>query len=142
LKETDLKKFVCVRASVETQPLEMNFMALAVRKAMASQSGMLAAAVPVLLAISAASVWAQVPAPAAASAPAAADAPLALQEVTVTATRRAGSLQQVPGTVQSISASTLSDLGIQAVSDLPALTPGLVVGPAELATRCFITTFG
>jgi outer membrane receptor protein involved in Fe transport len=117
LKETDLKKFVCVRASVETQPLEMNFMALAVRKAMASQSGMLAAAVPVLLAISAASVWAQVPAPAAASAPAAADAPLALQEVTVTATRRAGSLQQVPGTVQSISASTLSDLGIQAVSD-------------------------
>jgi iron complex outermembrane recepter protein len=125
-----LKNNVCVRATVEARPWKMNFIAQAVRKAMTSQGVMLAAAIPAFLAISAGSVAAQVPAPAAASAPAAADAPATLEQVTVTATRRATSLQQVPGTVQSVSSSTLSDLSIQAVSDLPALVPGLVAAKA------------
>ena len=120
---------VCSRAPVEARRWKMNFIAQAVRKAMTSQGFMLAAAVPAFLAISAGNVSAQVSAPAAASAPAA-DASAALEQVTVTATRRSTSLQQVPGTVQSISASTLSELNIQAVSDLPALTPGLITAKA------------
>ena len=87
---------------------------------------MRAAAVPVLLAMSAGGAVAQVSTGGPASAAAAAAAPLALEQITITATRRTGTLQEVPGTVQSISSSTLADLGIQAVSDLPALTPGLV----------------
>jgi iron complex outermembrane recepter protein len=129
--ESDLDNIVCMQASIEASPWKTNFIAQAVRKAMTRQGVMRAAAVPALLAISAGSVSAQVAAPAAAaSAPAAAEAPLVLQQITVTATRRMSSLQEVPGTVQSISSSTLSDLGIQAVSDLPALTPGLVTAKA------------
>ena len=120
----------CVRASDEATTWKLNFIAQAVRKAMTSQGAVLAAAVPAFLAISAGSASAQVSAPTAASVPAEAEAQPGLEEVTVTATRRSTSLQRVPGTVQSISAAMLSDLGIQAVSDLPALTPGLVTAKA------------
>lgn len=126
--ETELDKIIRGRASVEAFPGKMNFIAQAVRKAMSSHGVMLAAAVPALLAISAGNVSAQVAD--AASAPAVADAQPGLEQVTVTVTRRATSLQQVPGSIQSISSSTLTDLGIQAVSDLPALTPGLVTAKA------------
>lgn len=134
--ETQLKnKIECLRASVEAHPWKMNFVAQAVRKAMSRQGVMLAGAVPALLAISAGGAYAQLAAPAAAaSAPAAAaaatNAPLTLEQVVVTATRRTSTLQSVPGTVQSISATTLSELSVQTVSDLPALTPGLVTAKA------------
>ncbi len=119
-----MSNFACERACDEAPPWKMNCIARAVRKTMASPSAMLVAAVPVFFAISTGSVSAQTSAPAnVAAAP-------ALEEVTVTATRRATSLQQVPGTVQSVSSATLSELNIQAVSDLPALTPGLVTAKA------------
>lgn len=124
-----MNNFVCVRGPAEARPWKMNFMALAVRRGISCQ-GVMLAAVPALLAISAGSVSAQVAPPTDASALAAADAPVALEQVTVTSTRRSTSLQQVPGTVQSVSGTTLSELNIQAVSDLPALTPGLVTAKA------------
>lgn len=128
--ETNLDKFNCEWVAVNAPIWKLNFIAQAARKTMNSRVAMLAAAIPAVLAISAGHASAQVAAAAAASPPAAADAPLALEQITVTATRRTGSLQQVPGAVQSISATTLSDLSIQAVSDLPALTPGLVAAKA------------
>ena len=65
--------------------------------------------------------------PAAAQAEAAPAAPQGLDEVVVTSTRRATSLQQVPGVVQSISSSTLTALNINGTEALGQLVPGLTI---------------
>ena len=106
------KNIECLRSSVETHLWKINFIALAARKAMIGPGA-------IILAISATGVSAQVAAPAAAaSAPAAADSPLMLEQVVVTATRRTSTLQSVPGTIQSISSATLSELSVQTVSEV------------------------
>lgn len=66
-------------------------------------------------------------APAAAQAEVAAAAPQGLEEVVVTSTRRATSLQQVPGVVQAISSSTLTALNINGTEALGQLVPGLTI---------------
>ncbi|MEO5734135.1 MAG: TonB-dependent receptor, partial [Rubrivivax sp.] len=96
---------------------------------------------PVVLAMMMANACAQAAAPAAPAeaASAAADGATAasanppaleLQQVVITATRRFANLQQVPATVQSLSSNTLAELKLQAVSDLPALVPGLAAAQA------------
>ena len=50
-----------------------------------------------------------------------------LDEVVVTSTRRATSLQQVPGVVQSISSTTLTELNIKGTESLGSLVPGLTI---------------
>lgn len=52
-----------------------------------------------------------------------------LQEVIVTATRRDANLQEVPGTVQALSADTLKALNITNILQLPAVVPGLQIQP-------------
>ncbi len=54
-------------------------------------------------------------------------APQGLEEVVVTSTRRATSLQQVPGVVQSVSSSTLTALNINGTESLGSLVPGLTI---------------
>jgi iron complex outermembrane receptor protein len=56
----------------------------------------------------------------------------ALEEVVVTAQRRAANLQEVPVAVSALSAGDLKSAGVQTFSDLQALTPSLSIsdGPA------------
>lgn len=53
--------------------------------------------------------------------------PPALEEVIVTATKRAESLQDVPVTVNAISATTLQEAGVVDLTDVAALVPALTV---------------
>lgn len=121
---------MCLKESSGSRSLRLNFIAQAARKAMTSPGGKFVTAAPVFLAISAGNAFAQVPSPTTSNAPTAVEASSQLEQVTVTATRRSTGLQQVPSTVQSISSAMLTDLSVQAVSDLPALTPGLVTAKA------------
>ena len=125
-----MSKKMCLKESSGSRSLRLNFIAHAARKAMTSPGGKFVTAAPVFLAISAGNAFAQVPSPTTSNAPTTVEASSQLEQVTVTATRRSTGLQQVPSTIQSISSATLTDLGVQAVSDLPALTPGLVTAKA------------
>lgn len=49
-----------------------------------------------------------------------------LEEITVTATRRAVDLQEVPGTIVALTSASLKALNVEDVLDLPALVPGLI----------------
>ncbi len=51
----------------------------------------------------------------------------ALEEVIVTATKRAESLQDIPITVTALSANTIQEAGIHDISDVAALVPALTV---------------
>ena len=62
--------------------------------------------------------------------PAAAEDTAALQEITVTATRREVNLQKVPATVEAVPATTLKALNVTGVLQLPSLVSGLVVTPS------------
>src|SRR6266705_797246 len=50
---------------------------------------------------------------------------VALQEITVTATRRAETLQQVPYNISSIGAGALGNAGVTSINGLTQLVPGL-----------------
>lgn len=54
-----------------------------------------------------------------------------LEEVIVTAQRRAESLQSVPITVNTMSGGTAAAMGVTSMSDLPMLVPGLLLGTAN-----------
>lgn len=57
----------------------------------------------------------------------------ALEEIIVTARRRAESLQDVPGTVTALTAGDIESAGIQRVEDFISLTPGVtIVDAAEV----------
>lgn len=57
-----------------------------------------------------------------------------MEEITVTARRRAESLQSVPGTVTALTESTVRNAGIERVEDFIALTPGVsIINSAEVA---------
>ena len=68
---------------------------------------------------------AQTPQPAASGAP-----ETGVEEIIVTATRRAESLQDVPATIQAVAASQIKAFKIDGVLQLPNLVPGLVVAPS------------
>ena len=53
-----------------------------------------------------------------------------VEEIVVTATRRAVDLQRVPATVEALPAATLASLDISNLLQLPDLVPGLYVTPA------------
>ncbi|MFZ5608272.1 MAG: TonB-dependent receptor [Pseudomonadota bacterium] len=64
---------------------------------------------------------------------AAQDAPLAIEEIIVTARRRAENLQDVPGTVGALTAHVLENANVQRAEDFIALTPGVtIVDAAEV----------
>lgn len=67
-----------------------------------------------------------------------------LEEVVVTATKRAESLQDIPITVNAISANTIQEAGIQDISDVAALVPALTVSSnlSPFASALRIRGFG
>jgi iron complex outermembrane receptor protein len=73
---------------------------------------------------------------------AAAQAPHELEEVIVTARRRAESLHDVPVTETAITQQTLQYLQVTEVTDLPGLVPGLVVGHSLLSIGSLISIRG
>jgi iron complex outermembrane recepter protein len=54
------------------------------------------------------------------------EAPLAVEEIIVTAERRAADLQDVPIAITAMTGEQLDRSGIQSTQDLQARTPGLV----------------
>ena len=68
----------------------------------------------------------------------------ALEEVIVTATKRAESLQDIPITVNAISANTIREAGINDIGDVAALVPALTVSNnlSPFATALRIRGFG
>jgi iron complex outermembrane receptor protein len=79
--------------------------------------------------------------PAAASTRTSVQAP-ALDTVVVSATRRAENLQDVPIAVSAFSGSDLAKAGINGISDLAQLTPGLNVGNRGTARTIFLRGVG
>ncbi len=53
------------------------------------------------------------------------DDKIALQEITVTATRREESLEKVPVSISALSQSDLNEGGIKSIDDIASITPGL-----------------
>ena len=68
----------------------------------------------------------------------------ALEEIVVTATKRATSLQDTPVTVNAFSSSTIQDAGINSASDLANATPSLSVNTntSPFTTRLTIRGIG
>ncbi len=65
-----------------------------------------------------------------ASATAADNATAGVEDIIVTATRRSVSLQEVPATIEAVSASTLKTFNVTGVNQLVTLTSGLVSAPS------------
>ncbi|MDZ5645804.1 TonB-dependent receptor [Nitrospirillum sp. BR 11828] len=59
------------------------------------------------------------------------DAPQALEEVVVTAQRRAESVQDVPISITSLSGKAIEESGYQSVTDLQYMVPGLQYDPTQ-----------
>src|ERR1700743_2817903 len=92
---------------------------------------------PVRLACAGASLLVLASAATQAGAAAAASAPAArpggdptLGEIVVTARRRSESLQEVPQTVNAVTADTLQKLSIKQFQDIQAVVPGLALTPS------------
>lgn len=66
----------------------------------------------------------------------------ALEEITVTAQRRAEKLQDVPIAITAFTAEQLSAQGIDSVWDMPTATPGLVVSANLRTAQIFIRGVG
>lgn len=58
---------------------------------------------------------------------------LVLEEVIVTARRRAESLQTVPISINAVSGDTIEELNIQNFTDIQAIVPGLTLEPSAIA---------
>jgi iron complex outermembrane recepter protein len=68
---------------------------------------------------------------------------LQLEEVTVTATRRAESVEKVPISIQALSQSELTAGGIKSIGDLASVTPGLQFqAPGSMSTITTISIRG
>ena len=66
----------------------------------------------------------------------------ALEEVVVTARKRAESLQDIPATVQAFSETLIEDAGIERASDFLALTPNVMMLDIQDAGSAFLTIRG
>ncbi|MEA1647516.1 TonB-dependent receptor [Nitrospirillum sp. BR 11164] len=64
-----------------------------------------------------------------------ADADGVLQEIVVTAQKRAENLQDVPVAITALTAETLEKTGVRDVQDLPALTPGLQIKTSDASAN-------
>lgn len=67
---------------------------------------------------------------------------LALEEITVTATRRATSLQDTGATISALSGQALEDRSVQAITDLGLLSPGVEIASYQGDTSIFIRGIG
>src|SRR4051812_37742664 len=65
-----------------------------------------------------------------------------IEEVIVTAQKTQSTLQKTPLAVSVLSSESLVERGITAVTDLPALSPGLVMGAQSGNNRVFIRGVG
>ncbi|MEA1672520.1 TonB-dependent receptor plug domain-containing protein [Nitrospirillum sp. BR 11163] len=74
-------------------------------------------------------------APARAQSVAPADTDGVLQEIVVTAQKRAENLQDVPVAITALTAETLEKTGVRDVQDLPALTPGLQIKTSDASAN-------
>jgi iron complex outermembrane receptor protein len=72
----------------------------------------------------------------------AADAPHQVEEVIVTAQKRAENVQDVPQAVQVVSASQLAASGVREFTDLSKVAPSLVVRPAEQPVNSSVSIRG
>jgi iron complex outermembrane receptor protein len=93
---------------------------------------MLAALAGVSIATLASAASAQTPGPAATAAPA---QEATLGEIVVTARRRSESLQEVPQTVNAVTADTLSKLNIKQFQDIQNVVPGLSLSPSQIGPQ-------
>jgi iron complex outermembrane recepter protein len=78
-----------------------------------------------------ANVWAQ-------SETDSADGSAALEEVIVTAERRAGSVQETPIAISAYTGESLSDLGLTMVEDLAEITPSLQIFAEQINNEAYI----
>ncbi|MEH6607040.1 MAG: TonB-dependent receptor [Pseudomonadales bacterium] len=62
-----------------------------------------------------------------------------LEEVTVTATKRSASIQDIPFNISAVSGDTIREMGIADITDLSKVVPGLVVSDQGIRTG-FITS--
>ena len=65
-----------------------------------------------------------------------------LEEITVTATRRAQSLQDVPISVNTVSGEKLSEAGISKIEDLQAFVPNLTMSETAIGTNIYVRGIG
>jgi iron complex outermembrane receptor protein len=65
-----------------------------------------------------------------------------LEEVIVTAQKRAESLQDVPVTVQAFSNEALTDFGISNTQDLQIVTPGLIINNTGASAQAYLRGVG
>lgn len=65
-----------------------------------------------------------------------------LDEITVTARKRAESLQDVPISISTISNQKLEDLGLQTLESVTAYIPGVTIGEAVVSTNLFVRGIG
>lgn len=80
---------------------------------------------PLTIALSAASI----------SAPTLANETFALEEIIVTAQKRAESVQDIGATVNAMSADALNDFSVQSFNDVESLTPGLTLNGADTRNK-------
>ena len=66
----------------------------------------------------------------------------ALEEVIVTATLRAESLQDVPVSVNAVSGDKMAEAGIAKVEDLQAYVPNLTMSETGIGTNIYIRGIG
>ena len=66
----------------------------------------------------------------------------ALEEVIVTATLRAASLQDVPVSVNAVSGEKMAEAGIAKVEDLQAYVPNLTMSETGIGTNIYIRGIG
>src|SRR4051812_33050067 len=72
----------------------------------------------------------------------AADAAVNIDEVIVTAQKRAENVQNVPQAVQVVSANQIAAAGVREFTDLTKLAPSLVVRPAEQPVNSSVSIRG
>ena len=66
----------------------------------------------------------------------------ALEEVIVTATKRAESLQDIPISVNALSETTIQEAGINDIGDVAALVPALTVAGIPSISTCTVSVLG
>ncbi|HEX7945736.1 MAG TPA: TonB-dependent receptor plug domain-containing protein, partial [Phenylobacterium sp.] len=79
---------------------------------------------------------------AASSAAAAADSATSVEEVIVTAQKRAENVQDVPSAVQVVNSAQLASAGVREFTDLTKVAPSLIVRPAEQPVNSSISIRG
>ncbi|HVR89839.1 MAG TPA: TonB-dependent receptor [Novosphingobium sp.] len=80
--------------------------------------------------------------PPASTEPVAEEATAGVQDIVVTATRRAANLQSVPATVSAFRGADLAVQGIRSVAEMGRIVPGLVVTRTAIATNLYLRGVG